>query len=74
MISILLFNTVLFISFLATQIFENSFERLKRKVNKDLKLTVEWVRENRLSLNINKAEIIIFKPETNRSSNISTFE
>ena len=63
MISILLFNTVSFINWLATQIFWllKSHQRIK-KVNRDLKLTVEWVRANNLSLNANKTEIIIFKP------------
>ena len=31
-------------------------------MNRDLKLIVEWVRANKLSLNTNKTEIIIFKP------------
>ena len=41
---------------------EKSLKQLNQKVNRNLKLTVEWVRANKLSLNANKTEIIIFKP------------
>ena len=41
---------------------EKSLKQLKKKVNRNLKLIVEWVRANKLSLNTNKTEIIIFKP------------
>ena len=41
---------------------EKSLKQLNKKVNRNLKLTVEWVRANKLSLNANKTEIIIFKP------------
>ena len=42
---------------------EKSLKQLNKKVNRDLKLTVEWVRANKLSLNANdKTEIITFKP------------
>ena len=41
---------------------EKSLKQLNKKVNRDLKLTVEWVRTNKLSLNAKKTEIIIFKP------------
>ena len=40
---------------------EKSLKKLNKKVNRDLKLIVEWVRPNKLSLNANKTEIIIFK-------------
>ena len=40
---------------------EKSLKKLNKKVNRDLKLIVEWVRANKLSLNANKTEIIIFK-------------
>ena len=62
--SILLFNTVLFINSLLTQIFLllKSLKQLNKNVSRDLKLTVEWVRANKPSLNANETEIIIFKP------------
>ena len=41
---------------------EKSLKQLNRKVSRDLKLTVEWVRANKLSLNANKTEIIVLKP------------
>ena len=40
---------------------EKSLKQLNKKVNRGLKVTVEWVRPNKLSLNGNKTEIIIFK-------------
>ena len=42
---------------------EKLLKKLNKKINRDLKLTVEWVRANKLSLNANKTEIIIFKPK-----------
>ena len=50
---------------------EKSLKQSNRKVNRDLKLTVEWVRANKLSLNANKTEIIAFKPR-NKTSQLST--
>ena len=41
---------------------EKSLKQLNKKVNKDLKLIVEWARANKLSLNVKKTKIIIFKP------------
>ena len=46
---------------------QKSLKELKKKVKRDLKLTVEWVRANKLSLNANKTEIIIFKPRNKTS-------
>ena len=43
---------------------EKSIKKLNKKVNRDLKLIVEWVRANKLSLNASKTEIIIFKPKS----------
>ena len=42
---------------------DNSLKRLNKRINQDLKLTVEWIRANKLSLNVDKTEIIIFKPK-----------
>ena len=41
---------------------EKSLKQFNKKVNRDLKLIVEWIRAIKLSLNTNKTEIIIFKP------------
>ena len=40
---------------------EKSLKQLNKKVNRDLKLTVEWVSNNKLCLNANKILIKIFK-------------
>ena len=53
---------------------EKSLKKLSKKVNRDLKLIVKWVRANKLSLNANKTEIIIFKPKDKTINNLSTFE
>ena len=34
---------------------------MNRYTNRDLKLVVEWIRANKLSLNTSKAELLIFK-------------
>ena len=44
-----------------TNLVEESLKQLNKKVKRDLKLIVEWVRANELSLNAKKTEIIIFK-------------
>ena len=41
----------------------NSMKKINRYINDDLKLTVHWLRVNRISLNVNKTEIIIFRPK-----------
>ena len=41
---------------------EKSLKQLNKKINRYLKLIVEWVRANKLSLNAKKTEIMIFKP------------
>ena len=40
---------------------EKSLKRLNKHINRDLKIVVEWIRVNKLSLNNNKAELVIFK-------------
>ena len=37
-------------------------DKLKKKMNEDLKLIFEWLCSNRLSLNVSKTEFIVFKP------------
>ena len=48
-------------------------KQLNRKDNRDLNLTAEWVRANKLSLNANKNEIIIFKPRNKTISKHNNF-
>ena len=40
---------------------EKSLKKLNRHINRDLKLVVEWIRANKLSLNTSKTDLIIFK-------------
>ena len=44
---------------------EKSLKKLNKHINRDLKLVVEWIRVNKLSLNTNKTELIIFKSRNN---------
>ena len=39
-----------------------SLERLSKKVNKDLLKLSNWLRVNKLSLNVKKTELVIFRP------------
>ena len=40
----------------------NSPKLMNKHVNHDLKLLVHWLRANRISLNADKTELVIFKP------------
>ena len=40
---------------------EKSLKKLNKHMNRDLKLVVEWIRANKLSLNTSKTELVIFK-------------
>ena len=39
----------------------NSIKKLNKQVSDDLKLLVDWLNANKISLNVKKTEIIIFK-------------
>ena len=41
----------------------SSLKSINKCINHDLKLTVHWLRVNRISLNVNKMEIILFRPK-----------
>ena len=41
----------------------NSMKKINRYINHELKLTVHRLRANRISLNVDKTEIIIFRPK-----------
>ena len=40
---------------------DKSVKKINKHVNRDLKLVVEWIRTNRLSLYTNKTELVMFK-------------
>ena len=42
---------------------EHSLKKLNQHINRDLKLAVEWLRANKLSLNISKTELVILKSQ-----------
>ena len=41
---------------------DKSLKRINKHVNRYIKLTVDWIRTNKLSLNASKTEIVLFKP------------
>ena len=41
----------------------NSMKKINRQINHNLKLIVHWLRANRISLNVDKTEIVIFRPK-----------
>ena len=41
----------------------SSLKQINKHINHDLKLIVHWLRANRISLNVDKTEIIIFRPK-----------
>ena len=41
----------------------NSIKKLKKLANADLKYLVNWLNENKISLNVTKTEMVIFKFE-----------
>ena len=40
----------------------NSIKKLNKLLNKDLKNLTNWLNANKISLNVHKTEIILFKP------------
>ena len=45
------------------QMIQISLELLAKKMNQDLKILSQWLKANKLSLNIKKIELIIFHPK-----------
>ena len=45
-----------------------SLKLINKCINHDLKLIVHWLRANRISLNVNKTEIILFRRKNNTIS------
>ena len=42
----------------------NSLKMISQRINHDLKLLTTWLRANRISLNIGKTEILLFRPKS----------
>ena len=42
---------------------DKSMKKINKHINRDLKLVVQWIRANKLSLNTSKTELVIFKPK-----------
>ena len=42
---------------------DKTMKKINKHINRDLKLAVEWIRANRLSLNSSKTKLVIFKSE-----------
>ena len=50
-----------------------SLKKLNKHINRDLKLANEWIRANKLSLNVSKTETIIFKPKNKNITKYLSF-
>ena len=50
-----------------------SLKKINKHINHDLKLTVQWLRANRISLNVAKTEIIIFQPKNKKIEKVMNF-
>ena len=48
---------------------DNSTKKINNHINRALKLVVQWIRANKLSLNTSKTELVIFKPKNKISTN-----
>ena len=44
----------------------NSFKKLNKLVNADLKRLVNWLNGNKISMNVKKIEMVIFKSKQNK--------
>ena len=53
--------------------FSSSLKSINKCINHDLKLIVHWLRANRISLNVNKTEIILFRRKSNTISTNMNF-
>ena len=45
-----------------------SLKKINKHISRDLKLIVDWIRANKLSLNASKTEIVLFKPRNKKCS------
>ena len=44
-------------------------KKINKRINRDLKLVVQWIKTNKLSLNTSKTELVISKPKNKISTN-----
>ena len=49
-------------------------KQINNHINNYLSLIVQWMRSNKISLNADKTELVIFSPGENKSLTIETFE
>ena len=61
LILVLMLDVCYLIVILILILTEKSMKKTKKHINRDLKLVVQWIRANRLSLNTGKTELVIFK-------------
>ena len=47
---------------------EKSLKKINKHINRDLKLTVDWIRTKKPSLNAGKIDIILFKPRNKKTA------
>ena len=52
---------------------EKSLKKMNRYINRDIKLVVECIRANKLSLNTSKAELMIFKSRPKKITELLNF-
>ena len=45
---------------------DKSLKKINKHINRDLKLTTDWIRANKLSLNASKTEIVLLKPRNKK--------
>ena len=45
---------------------DKSLKKINIPINRHLKLTVDWIRANKVSLNASKTEIVLFKPRNKK--------
>ena len=45
---------------------DKSLKKINKHINKNFKLTTDWIRANELSLNASKTEIVLFKPRNKK--------
>ena len=60
-------NLALYITFYSYKP-NKSFKKINKHISRDLKLTVDWIRANELSLNASKSGIVLFKPRNKKIS------
>ena len=46
---------------------DNFLKKISKHINQNLKLLTTWFRANRISLNISKTEILLFRPKSKRN-------